>query len=62
MEASFQIQFLPKKGCLLRTSTTERKFSTTLEALEFARTQPDARRTRVEIIDETGRRFMVVKL
>jgi len=62
MDRRFELQCLEKAGCLLRAKEQEWRFQTTLEALAFARTQTGAEKARVEVLDEKGRRFMVVKL
>lgn len=62
MDRTFELQCLEKAGCLLRADKQEWRFSTTLEALAFACAQKGAAKARVEVFDETGRRFMVVKL
>ena len=62
MHARYRLQCLEKAGCLIQSEKREWQFRTTLEALEFARNQRESRRALVEVFDEEGRRFMVLKL
>jgi len=62
MHARYRLQFLEKAGCLLQTEKKEWQFRTTLEALEFARNQRECGKALVEVFDEEGNRFMVLKL
>jgi hypothetical protein len=59
---SAEIHFLPAGGFALRFAGTTREFLTIAEALSCATVLATVPGTSVAVLDEMGRRFMVVTL
>ena len=58
----FKLFFVGNSGCLLKRDDDEWEFSKTDEALKFAQSKADGEEAYMEIFDESGGLFMILRL